>query len=162
MLSSKGPGATLVKEKWPSCAVGVSSTGVVVKRVSLTSAPETGAPVVSSTVPSMLPSVWESCACLLVGVLASAERPSGSLAAAAMVALSACANRRDEPSRRTQIIPAAIEVTRMQGFGLFLHKLGPIGSCYYSRKQHLQGTGAVPERVALFERLAQLRFARVA
>src|SRR5664279_2577490 len=140
MLSSKGPGATLGKEKWPSCAVGVSRTGVVARRVSLTWAPETGAPVASSTVPPMLPMVRKSCGCPLAGVVESVERPAGSPAAAAEVALSACANMTEEPSKRIQIIPAASKATRKKGLGFFCHTLGPICPVFSPRKQHLLRT----------------------
>src|SRR5271166_5183334 len=126
MLSSKRPGATLANEKWPSGSVRVSAAGVVASRLSLTWAPETGAPVASSTVPLMLPIARESCGCPLVDVVASVERPCGSLATAAEAALSACANKGEELSSRPQIIPAPSKVTRKKRFGFLCHTHGPI------------------------------------
>src|SRR5271165_6785861 len=116
MLSSKDPGATLANEKWPSDSVKVSAAGVVASRVSLTWAPETGAPVASSTVPLMLPIAGESCASALAGLVALAERPCGSLAAAAKVAVSVCANKGEELNKRPQVSPAPSKVTRKKRF----------------------------------------------
>src|SRR5271166_4048981 len=162
MLSSNGPGVTAAKEKWPSCAVGVAWTGFVVPRVSLTWAPETGAPVTSSTVPLILPSAREFCGCPLAGVVASAALPCDSLAVAAEGVLSVCANRGEEPSKRPQSNPTPGKATRKKGFEFLYHQLGPICPFFSPRKQHLHRTRAIPESVALFARLAQRGFGGVA